>query len=44
MKKIIGHITWGIISVAAAFFVAGIAIDRGEAVNRMWLVLAAVCT
>src|ERR1700680_1400410 len=44
MKKIIGHIAWGLISVAAAFFVAGIAIDRGEAVNSMWLVLAAVCT
>src|ERR1700680_749876 len=44
MKKIARHIAWGVISVAAAFFVAGIAIDRGEPVNSMWLVLAAVCT
>jgi len=44
MKKIIGHITWGLISIAAAFFLAGIAIDHGEPMNSMWLVVAAVCT
>src|SRR5579872_5364899 len=44
MKKIIGHVTWGLISIAAAFFLGGIALDRGEPVNSMWLVLAAVCT
>ena len=43
MKKIIGHITWGLISIAAAFFLAGIAIDHGEPMNSMWLVVAAVC-
>jgi carbon starvation protein len=44
MKKIAGHILWGLVSVTAAFFLAGIAMDRGEPVNSMWLVLAAVCT
>ena len=44
MKKIAGHILWGLVSVSAAFFLAGIAMDRGEPVNSMWLVLAAVCT
>ena len=44
MKKIAGHALWALISVAAAFFLAGIAIDRGEPVNSFWLVLAAVCT
>jgi hypothetical protein len=44
MKKIIGHLLWGIVSVTAAFFLAGIAIDRGEPVNSFWLVLASVCT
>src|ERR1700746_1832980 len=44
MNKIVGHIVWGAVSIAAAFFLAGIAIDRGEPVNSFWLVLAAVCT
>src|SRR5215472_16447169 len=44
MKKTLGHLAWAAISVAAAFFLAGIAIDRGEPVNSFWLVLAAVCT
>src|SRR5579864_7953968 len=44
MKKILGHLIWAVISVLAAFFLAGIAIDRGEPVNSFWLVLAAVCT
>src|SRR5258708_6388393 len=44
MKKILGHTFWALISVAAAFFVAGIAINRGEPVNSFWLVLAAACT
>jgi carbon starvation protein len=44
MKKIAGRIAWGLISFAAAFFMAGIAIDRGEPVNSFWIVLAAACT
>ena len=44
MKKILGHGMWALISVAAAFFIGGIAIDRGEPVNSFWLVLAAGCT
>jgi len=44
MKKILGHGIWALVAVAAAFFIGGIAIDRGEPVNSFWLVLAAVCT
>src|SRR6202171_2531214 len=44
MKKILGYGFWALISVAAAFFVAGLAIDRGEPVNSFWIVLAAACT
>jgi carbon starvation protein len=44
MKRIAGHVVWALVSVAAAFFLAGIAIDRGEPVNSFWLVLAAACT
>src|SRR5260370_32904674 len=44
MKRSIGHALWALICVAAAFFLAGIAINRGEPINSFWLVLAAVCT
>ena len=44
MKKILGYVVWGALSAGAAFFLGGIAIDRGEPVNSMWLVLAAACT
>jgi carbon starvation protein len=44
MKKIAGRILWAVISVAAAFFLAGVAYDRGEPVNSFWIVLAAACT
>src|ERR1700732_1820893 len=44
MKKILGHTFWALISVAAAFFLAGIAMNNGEPVNSFWLVLAAACT
>jgi len=44
MKKTLGHLAWAAISIGAAFFLAGIAVNRGEPVNSMWLVLAAVCT
>ncbi len=44
MKKTVGHGVWALISAGAAYFLGGIAIERGEAVNSMWLVLAALCT
>ncbi|MEN6608622.1 MAG: carbon starvation CstA family protein [Bryobacteraceae bacterium] len=44
MKKIAGCVLWGLISAVAAYFLAGIAIQRDEPVNSMWLVLAAACT
>ena len=44
MKKIAGRIVWALISLAAAFFLAAIAVDRGEPMNSFWIVLAAACT
>ena len=44
MKKILGYILWAVIALAAAFFLAGIALNRGEHINSIWLVLAACCT
>ncbi|HSB18130.1 MAG TPA: carbon starvation CstA family protein [Bryobacteraceae bacterium] len=42
--KVAGYIGWGIIAIVAAYFLGGIALERGEPVNSMWLVLAAGCT
>ena len=44
MNKILGHVLWAAMAVAAAFCLGGIAINRGEPINSIWLVLAAVCT
>jgi carbon starvation protein len=44
MKRILGHIVWAVVSIAAAFCLAGIATNRGEPINSLWLVVAAVCT
>jgi len=44
MKKIAGRIVWALISLAAGFFLAAIAVNRGEPMNSFWIVLAAACT
>lgn len=42
--KILSHLLWAALSVVAAFCLAGIALNRGEHINSMWLVLASTCT
>jgi carbon starvation protein len=37
-------VVWAAIAIAAAFCLGGIAINRGEHINSIWLVLAAACT
>ncbi|HEV1285964.1 MAG TPA: carbon starvation CstA family protein [Bryobacteraceae bacterium] len=44
MLRIFTRLLWALIAVAAAFAMATIARSRGEPVNSMWLVIAAVCT
>ncbi|MBM3728042.1 MAG: carbon starvation protein A [Acidobacteria bacterium] len=44
MNKIVGRALWAAVSVVAALAIAQIAGERGEPVNSMWVVLAAVCT
>lgn len=44
MKKHLGHAIWILVSVAAAFCLGAIAMDRGEPINSIWLLLASVCT
>ena len=42
--KLLGHLAWGAVSAIAAFCLGGIALNRGEHINSIWLVLAASCT
>ncbi len=44
MPRLFWRLLWGLIAVAAAFAMATIAQSRGEPVNSLWLVVAAVCT
>ncbi|MGI8741823.1 MAG: carbon starvation CstA family protein [Bryobacteraceae bacterium] len=44
MKRIAGRLLWAAVSITAALCLAGIATNRGEPINSMWLVIAAVCT
>ncbi len=44
MRRMSGRLLWAAVSVTAAYALAGIALNRGEPVNSVWLVVAAVCT
>ncbi len=44
MPSFASRLVWAGIAILGAFCLGGIAINRGEPVNSMWLVVAAVCT
>jgi carbon starvation protein len=44
MHKILGFLLWGAVAILAAISLGAIAIFRGEHIDSIWLVLAAVCT
>jgi carbon starvation protein len=44
MNRLTGHLIWAAIAAVGAFGLAAIALNRGEPINSMWLVLAAACT
>src|ERR1700736_297680 len=44
MKRIAGYAVWALVSVVGAFCLAGIALNRGERISSLWIVLAAACT
>jgi carbon starvation protein len=44
MKRIFGHAIWACVAVLAAYCLAGIALNRGEPINSIWLVVASTCT
>ncbi len=44
MKRILTFLLWAVVSILGAVCLGAIAISRGEPINSMWLVVAAVCT
>ena len=43
MSKTLGRLAWAAIAVLGAYAFSGIALNRGESVNSIWLVIASVC-
>src|SRR5262245_17924860 len=37
------RIGWGLVALIGAFAVGGIALHRGETINAMWIIVAAIC-
>jgi carbon starvation protein len=44
MKRLSSQLGWAALSIAGAFSLAFIALKRGESINAVWIVAAAVCT
>jgi len=44
MNTLRRHLVWLLVAIAGAFALATIALGRGETVNALWVVVAAVCT
>src|SRR4051812_32648399 len=42
MRK--GYVIWAVVAIAAAYALGGIALNRGEPINSLWLVVASSCT
>ncbi len=44
MKNIQGHLAWGLVVLLGASALAIVALHRGETINALRLIIAAVCT
>ncbi len=44
MQNIQRHLIWGAVAILGASALAVVALHRGETINALWLVIAAVCT
>jgi carbon starvation protein len=42
-KRIIQGCAWSLVALVGAGAVAGLALQRGESINSLWLIVAAVC-
>jgi carbon starvation protein len=43
MNKLIKQLVWGAVAILGAAAIGGIALHRGESINALWFVTAAVC-
>ncbi|MGA2592432.1 MAG: carbon starvation CstA family protein [Bryobacteraceae bacterium] len=43
MKRVLAYLAWAAVALVAAFCLAGLALNRGEPINSIWLLLAASC-
>jgi len=44
MTRVLGHLLWAAVAVLAAYALGAVALTRGESINSLWLVVAAVGT
>ncbi|MCX7251057.1 MAG: carbon starvation protein A [Burkholderiales bacterium] len=44
MKSMQRHLLWGLVAILGASALAFVALNRGETINALWLVIASVCT
>ncbi|MBP2300583.1 carbon starvation CstA family protein [Azospirillum picis] len=44
MSRIVNHVPWLIVAVLGAVSLGTVALARGETINALWVVVAAVCT
>ncbi|UCV01706.1 carbon starvation CstA family protein [Dechloromonas denitrificans] len=44
MQKIQRHLVWGLVALLGASALGVVGLHRGETINALWLVIAAVCT
>ena len=44
MRRILTFLLWAVVSILGAVCLGAIAVSRGEPINSIWLVVAAVCT
>ena len=44
MRRWGGILAWAVVSLLCALAVGAIALHRGESINAMWLVVAALCS
>ncbi len=43
MSKLVKHLIWLLIAILGASAIAGIALNRGESINALWFITAAIC-
>ena len=44
MQNLQRHLVWAVVAILGASALAVVALNRGESINALWLVIAAVCT